>query len=52
MALMDLVDDFPVVDGVDTSAMLAGIITSLVRRILPAAPMMAITASEYSISTF
>jgi len=28
----------------DTAAMLAGIITSLVRRILPAAPMMAITA--------
>ena len=42
--LLELVDGFPVVDDVDTSAMLAGIITSLVRRILPAAPMMAITA--------
>ena len=42
--LLELVDDFPVVGEEDTSAMLAGIITSLVRRILPAAPMMAITA--------
>lgn len=44
LVLMELMDDFPVVDECDTSAMLAGIITSLVRRILPAAPMMAITA--------
>lgn len=44
VVLLEMVDDFPVVDGVDTSAMLAGIITSLIRRILPAAPMMAITA--------
>jgi len=44
LVLMDLVDDFPVVDECDTSAMLAGIITALIRRILPAAPMMAITA--------
>lgn len=42
--LLELLDNFPVVGGEDTSAMLAGIITSLVRRILPAAPMMAITA--------
>lgn len=44
LVLMELVDDFPVVSEEDTSAILAGIITSLVRRILPAAPMMAITA--------
>lgn len=44
LVLMELVGDFPVVGEEDTSAMLAGIITSLVRRILPAAPMMAITA--------
>lgn len=44
LVLMELVDDFPVVDAVDTSAILAGIITALVRRILPAAPLMAITA--------
>lgn len=42
--LIDLMSTFPAVDAVDTSAMLAGIITSLVRRILPAAPMVAITA--------
>lgn len=42
--LMELVENFPEVGEEDTSAMLAGIITSLVRRILPAAPMMAITA--------
>lgn len=42
--LLDLMHEFPNVDAVDTSAMLAGIITSLVRRILPAAPMVAITA--------
>lgn len=44
LVLVELVDDFPVVDECDTSAMLAGIITALVRRILPAAPMVAITA--------
>ncbi|MDO8413567.1 MAG: hypothetical protein Q7S51_07250 [Gallionellaceae bacterium] len=44
LVLMDLVDGFPVVDECDTAAILAGIITALVRRILPAAPMMAITA--------
>ncbi len=44
LVLMELVDDFPVVGAEDTSAILAGIITALVRRILPAAPMMAITA--------
>lgn len=42
--LLELLENFPVVGGEDTSAMLAGIITALVRRILPAAPMMAITA--------
>ena len=44
LVLMELVDDFPVVDEEDTSAILAGVITALVRRILPAAPMVAITA--------
>jgi len=44
LVLMELVDDFPVVGDEDTSAMLAGIITALIRRILPAAPLVAITA--------
>lgn len=42
--LLDLVREFPLVDYEDRAAVLAGIITDLVRRILPAAPMMAITA--------
>ncbi|OGT05653.1 MAG: hypothetical protein A2143_01805 [Gallionellales bacterium RBG_16_57_15] len=41
--LLNLFEEFPFVDG-DKSAALAGIITSLVRRVLPAAPMMAISA--------
>lgn len=41
--LLNLIDEFPFVDD-DRSAALAGIITSLVRRVLPAAPMMAISA--------
>jgi len=44
LVLIELIGDFPVVDECDTSAILAGIITALLRRILPAAPMMAITA--------
>jgi putative DNA primase/helicase len=42
--LFDLIREFPFVDYEDRAAVLAGIITGLVRRILPAAPMMAITA--------
>lgn len=42
--LLDSLAAFPFVDDSDCSAAVAGIITSLVRRILPAAPMFAITA--------
>lgn len=42
--LLDLIREFPLVDYEDRAAVLAGIITGLVRRNLPAAPMMAITA--------
>jgi putative DNA primase/helicase len=42
--LLDLIHEFPLVDYEDRAAVLAGIIGGLVRRILPAAPMMAITA--------
>jgi putative DNA primase/helicase len=42
--LLELVQDFPAVGLEDRAAIIAGIITSLVRRILPAAPMVAITA--------
>lgn len=42
--LLDLIREFPLIDYEDRAAVLAGIITGLVRRSLPAAPMMAITA--------
>lgn len=42
--LLDLIREFPLIGYEDRAALLAGIITGLVRRILPAAPMMAITA--------
>lgn len=42
--LLALVAEFPFVDDSDRSAFLAGIMTGLLRRMLPAAPMMAITA--------
>lgn len=42
--LLDLVARFAFVDDADRAATLAGIITGLLRRILPAAPMVAITA--------
>ncbi len=42
--LLDLIREFPLIGYEDRAAVLAGIITGLVRRILPAAPMMAITA--------
>jgi len=42
--LLKLMAEFPAVEDADKSAVLAGIITSVVRRILPAAPMVAITA--------
>lgn len=42
--LLDLIREFPLIGYEDRVAVLAGIITGLVRRILPAAPMMAITA--------
>lgn len=42
--LLDLTREFPLIGYEDRAAVLAGIITGLVRRILPAAPMMAITA--------
>jgi putative DNA primase/helicase len=43
-ALVELIQDFPFVSGEDRAAVLAGIITGLVRRVLPAAPMLAVTA--------
>jgi len=42
--LLDLVKDFPFVADADHTATLAGIITALIRRSLPAAPMIAVTA--------
>lgn len=42
--LLDLFRDFPLVGYEDRAGMLAGIITGLVRRVLPSAPMIAITA--------
>lgn len=42
--LLDLVGQFEFVDDGDLTATVAGIITGLLRRILPAAPMVAITA--------
>jgi len=42
--LLDLFAEFPYVTRNDLAATLAGIITALVRRILPAAPLIAITA--------
>jgi putative DNA primase/helicase len=42
--LLDLVKDFPFVAQEDRAAVVAGIITGLLRRVLPAAPMMAVTA--------
>lgn len=42
--LSELVSTFPFVDASDKSAILAAIITALVRRILPSAPMFAVTA--------
>lgn len=42
--LLKLIEDFPCVDDADRAAVLAGIITALVRRSLPSAPMLAITA--------
>ena len=42
--LLDLIREFPLIGYEDRAAVLAGIITGLVRRILPSAPMIAITA--------
>lgn len=42
--LRDLFGSFPFVDESDRTAMLSGVLTALVRRLLPAAPMFAITA--------
>lgn len=42
--LLELVTDFPFVAWEDRAATVAGIITGLLQRILPAAPMMAVTA--------
>lgn len=42
--LLETVSSFPFVDASDQSAFLAGVITGLLRRLLPAAPMVAITA--------
>lgn len=38
------VREFPFVDDTDKSAFLAGVVTSVLRRMLPAAPMIAVTA--------
>lgn len=43
-ALLAAVQTFPFVDWADRSAALAGMLTALLRRILPAAPMFAVTA--------
>lgn len=42
--LLELIESFPCVDDTDRAAVLAGIITALVRRPLPSAPMVAISA--------
>lgn len=42
--LLAVVGEFPFVDDSDKSAFLAGVMTGLLRRVLPAAPMVAITA--------
>lgn len=42
--LLDLVKDFPFVADEDRVAVVAGIITGLLRRVLPAAPLLAVTA--------
>lgn len=42
--LLDLIKEFPFVTWEDRAATLAGIITGLLRRVLPSAPMMAVTA--------
>jgi len=42
--LLDLFDSFPFVESSDHSAMLAALLTAVQRRLLPSAPLMAITA--------
>lgn len=42
--LLSLFDSFPFVDDADRTAMLAALLTAIQRRLLPAAPLMAITA--------
>lgn len=42
--LLDLIGNFPFVDSSDRSAALAAIITSLIRRSIPASPLIGITA--------
>lgn len=42
--LLELVHDFPFVADEDRAAVVAGIITGLLRRVLPAAPLLAVTA--------
>lgn len=42
--LLATVSEFPFVDDTDRSAFLAGVMTGLLRRVLQAAPMMAVTA--------
>lgn len=42
--IVDLLDDLPFVSTHDKSALLAGIIMALVRRVLPSAPLIGITA--------
>jgi len=43
-ALLALFDSFPFVDDTDRVAMLAGLLTAIQRRLLPAAPLFGITA--------
>lgn len=42
--LLDLIDSFPFVESTDRSAAIAAIITALIRRSLPASPLIGITA--------
>lgn len=42
--LREMFDSFPFVEDSDRSSMLAGVLTAMLRRMLPAAPMFAITA--------
>lgn len=42
--LLDLVQSFPFVTDEDRAAVVAGIITGLLRRVLPATPLLAVTA--------